>query len=79
MPQAPAHASGVSEDLANIGEERDNELLEWHTSTAKDGVIEMLTVKASKLGASLERALVAKRGVEDRVSKTEVVSRLEFE
>lgn len=79
MPQAPAHTSGGSGDLANIGEEHDNVLLEWHTSTAKDGVIEMLTAKASKLGASLERALVAKRGVEDRVSKTEVVPRLELE
>lgn len=76
LPKESEHASDVIEDLANQGEERDNPVLEWHMSTAKDGVIEMLTAKASKLGASLERALVAKRGVDDRVSKTEVVSPL---
>lgn len=51
---------------------RQNDLLERHTSAAKDGVIEMLTDEASKLGGSLERAMLAKKEVEDRVDKLQV-------
>lgn len=47
-------------------------MLEQHTSAAKDGVIEVLTAEASKLGASLERAVVAKKEVEDRAQRLQV-------
>lgn len=44
-------------------------LLERHTSAAKDGVIDMLTAKASKLGVSLERALLARKEAEDSAER----------
>lgn len=51
-----------------------NDLLERHTSAAKDGVIDMLTAKASKLGASLERALLSKKEAEDGADRLKVRS-----
>jgi len=46
--------------------------LERHTSAAKDGVIDMLTAKASKLGASLERVMLSKKEVEDSADRLQV-------
>lgn len=47
-------------------------LLDQYTSAAKDGVIDVLTAKASKLGVSLERAVLVKKEVEDRADKLQV-------
>lgn len=48
-------------------------LVERHTSAAKDGLIDMLTDKASTLGASLERTMVGKKEVEDRLDRLQVI------
>ncbi|CAM9221703.1 unnamed protein product, partial [Sphacelaria rigidula] len=63
--------SGSFAEGGSSGEEKRHAMvmLEQHTSAAKDGVIEVLTVEASKLGASLERAVVAKKEVEDRAQR----------
>lgn len=53
-------------------EKHSSALLERHTRAAKDGVIDMLSEKASKLGVSLERALLAKREIEDGANKLQV-------
>ncbi|CAN0141456.1 unnamed protein product [Pylaiella littoralis] len=72
---APAFeaASGYTGDDASSSSaemnQQKNDLLERHTSAAKDGVIDMLTAKASKLGASLERTLLAKREAENVANK----------
>lgn len=50
-------------------------MIEQHTRAAKDEMIEILTAKASKLGASLERAIVAKRELESRTEKLQVCKR----
>ena len=73
LPSAPAHTGGGDGGLVGGCDEHDIKLLDRHTSAAKDGVIDMLTVEASKLGVSLERAMMAKREAEDRVSKLEVI------
>lgn len=46
--------------------------MERHTSAAKDGLIDMLTEKASTLGGSLERVMVGKKEVEDRLDRLQV-------
>lgn len=61
----------VSSSSAEMNQQK-NDLLERHTSAAKDGVIDMLTAKASKLGASLERTLLAKREAENVANKLQV-------
>lgn len=65
-----ARSSSSSSSAATNQHKRD--LLERHTSAAKDGVIDMLTAKASKLGVSLERTLLAKREAEDHANKVQV-------
>lgn len=55
-----------------------NNLLERHTSAAKDGVIDMLTTKASKLGVSLERALLARKEAGDNVDRLQVSTLLDY-
>lgn len=67
-------ASSLREDDIDDGGGEHRVMLERHTSAAKDGVIEMLTAKASKLGVSLERAMVAKKEAEDRVGRLQVRS-----
>lgn len=61
----------VGEELSSDDGDGDS-MMERHISAAKDGLIEMLTKKASKLGASLERAMVAKKESEDRALKLQV-------
>ncbi|CAM9143119.1 unnamed protein product, partial [Hapterophycus canaliculatus] len=70
-PAAPAFeaAEGSDEISSAVTKEYSKELLERHTSAAKDGVIEMLTAKASKLGISLEHSLLARREIEDGAHK----------
>lgn len=69
--EKPARASSHKEN-GNGGIYQNAAMVERHSSAAKDGVIEMLTAKASKLGASLERALVAKKELENRAGKLQV-------
>ncbi|CAM9163321.1 unnamed protein product, partial [Scytosiphon promiscuus] len=64
-----AAAAGGDEGSGAVTNQHSNELLERHTSAAKDGVIELLTAKASKLGASLERSLLARKEIEDGAHK----------
>ena len=47
--------------------------MERHTSAAKDGLIDMLTDKASTIGGSLERVMVEKKEVEDRLNRLQVI------
>lgn len=70
---APAFEAPVDDDSSNAAVHRhSSNLLERHTSAAKDGVIDMLTTKASKLGVSLERALLAKKEAEDSADRQQV-------
>lgn len=73
MPPAPGPLA--TRKFEDDSDGHDNTLLELHTSAAKDGVIEMLTAKASKLGVSLERTMLAKKEVEDRADKIQVCVR----
>lgn len=76
----PRGAAGDHAETASAGSapndgssnQESNDLLERHTSAAKDGVIDMLTDKASKLGVSLERALLAKKDAEDGAARLQV-------
>ncbi|CAM9580584.1 unnamed protein product [Ectocarpus fasciculatus] len=72
---APAFeaAAGDGESRSMAIEKHSSALLERHTRAAKDGVIDMLSEKASKLGVSLERALLAKREIEDGAHKLQVL------
>lgn len=70
---APAFEAAADNDSSNMAvNQHSSDLLERHTSAAKDGVIDMLTAKASKLGASLERALLAKKEAEDCAERQQV-------
>lgn len=70
---APAFEAAADDDGSNAAVyQHSSDLLERHTSAAKDGVIEMLTAKASKLGVSLERTLLAKKEAEDIAEKQQV-------
>lgn len=69
-PPTPGQAVGRA--LEDSGDQHSNALLERYTSAAKDGVIDMLTGKASKLGITMERTLLAKKEVEDRVERLQV-------
>lgn len=75
-PAFEAAASGHDGNSSAATNQHKNDLLERHTSAAKDGVIDMLTVKASKLGVSLERTLLAKREAEDGADKLQVLLHL---
>ncbi|CAN0272160.1 unnamed protein product, partial [Ectocarpus sp. 12 AP-2014] len=66
-----AHGQGESTSMAI--ESHSSALLERHTRAAEDGVIDMLSEKASKLGVSLERALLAKKEIEDGANKLQVL------
>ncbi|CAM9605019.1 unnamed protein product [Ectocarpus sp. 4 AP-2014] len=72
---APAFeaAAGHGESRSMATENHCSALLERHTRAAKDGVIDMLSEKASKLGVSLERALLAKKEIEDGANKLQVL------
>lgn len=63
-------AGSAANDVSSS--QHSNDLLERHTSAAKDGVIDMLTAKASQLGASLERALLSKKEAEDGADRLHV-------
>ncbi|CAM9860723.1 unnamed protein product [Ectocarpus sp. 6 AP-2014] len=66
-------ADGHGESRSMAIESHSNALLERHTRAAKDGMIDMLSEKASKLGVSLERALLAKKEIEDGANKLQVL------
>ncbi|CAM9523321.1 unnamed protein product, partial [Ectocarpus sp. 8 AP-2014] len=72
---APAFeaADGHGGSTSMVIESHSSALLERHTRAAKDGVIDMLSEKASKLGVSLERALLAKKEIEDGANKLQVL------
>ncbi|CAM9516115.1 unnamed protein product [Ectocarpus sp. 12 AP-2014] len=72
---APAFeaAHGHGERTSMAIESHSSALLERHTRAAEDGVIDMLSEKASKLGVSLERALLAKKEIEDGANKLQVL------
>eukprot|EP00903_Cladosiphon_okamuranus_P016279 g15012.t1 len=71
---APAFEAAADNDRSDSAvNEHSSELLERHTSAAKDGVIDILTAKASKLGVSLERALLAKKEAEDSAERQQVL------
>lgn len=70
---APAFETASDDDSSSaVVKQHSSDLLERHTSAAKDGVIEMLTAKASKLVVSLERALLAKKEAEDSAERQQV-------
>lgn len=72
--QAPARESSTPTSRGGIGGDdlEQSVMIEQHTRAAKDEMIEILTAKASKLGASLERAIVAKREFESRTEMLQV-------
>lgn len=65
-------ASSACDRTPHDAQVEHNDLLEQHTSAAKDGVIEMLTTKGSKLAVALERAKAAKRETEDSLREVQV-------
>ena len=72
-------ANGDPNSNINSGYKNDGNallLVERHTSAAKDGLIDMLTDKASTLGGSLERVMVGKKEVEDRLDRLQVMERV---
>lgn len=71
--RTPSFERGRS-SCVDAGEEQHSiAMIERHTKAAHDGVIDMLTAKASKLGASLERTIVAKKDAEERTHKLQVL------
>ena len=70
---APAFEVASDDDSSiAVTNQHSNDLLERHTSAAKDGVIKTLTAKASKLGVSLERALLAKKEADNSAERQQV-------
>lgn len=75
--ESSRYANGDLNNTNNSSHNNDSNallLVERHTSAAKDGLIDMLTDKASTLGASLERVMVGKKEVEDRLDRLQVNS-----